>query len=248
MFIDLRSPLDRYLSLVEGEGGAGGGTGGGAPPPEPNPTPTPSGEPEGGGEKLLPQSQVNTIVSSKIGETKAATTKDITDALGCTVDEAKAILEKHRQDQDALLTEAQRQQKEAETASATATKLASEAALDRRDAKVERSLIKAAGLDPDDEKGSSKLARLLGMVTHGLPVDADSVAITAAIDAVKEDFPELFVAGSGTPPPPHSDRGGAPRGGPNGKGDAKSAEQKGRERAKAHSAVREFTFLDTAKS
>lgn len=243
----LNSPLRRYLLTLDGDGGDGGegGSGGGGTPPAPK-GPGGSGE-EGKGDKMFTQADLDKAVQKRVRETKDSTITKVAEELGVTLDEAKAIIAKAKEDETAALGATEAAKRAAEADQAEANRIKADAAQDRLNARIERKLVVAAGLDPDDDADKSKLARLLGMVASDLKSDADSAAIDEALEAVRTDFPALFEDGAGAGPgtPPPSDRGGASRrskerqtaGGSDGI-------KRGMERAKAGSGSKGYTFLE----
>lgn len=127
-------------------------------------------------------------------EGRRSVANDVAADLGCTVDEAKTILDQVREAGEAQKTEAQRAREAADTARADADAEKAAAAADRLAVKVERRLL-AAGV-PD-----TALTRATRMVT--VPADADDTAIAAEIDALKTEIPALFTTpGTTSPPPP----------------------------------------------
>lgn len=188
-----------------GSSGGGGGSGG-----------------EGGDDgatRTFTQDEVSNIAAREKAQGRQAAENQLAEDLGVPIEEAREIIEQHRQREEAEKTEAQKAREAADREKAEAEQAKAEAARERHDAKVERALLKA-GVNPDIlERATPSL---------NLEVGADDAAIKAEIDALKKDVPSFFGTGNGKPP--SSTPGGTP---PSGGQPNKDAFDKGAERAKA---------------
>lgn len=153
----------------------------GDPDPEPDPP------------RTFTQTDLDRAAGRARDEGRRSTANDFAADLGCTVDEAKTILDQVREAGEAQKTEAQRARDAADTARADADAEKAAAAADRLAVRVERRLL-AAGV-PD-----TALARATRMVT--VPADADDTAIAAEIDALKTEIPALFTTTEAESAPP----------------------------------------------
>lgn len=203
----------------EGEGdppaSGGGGSGGEGDPP-----------------RTFTQEDVNRIAAREKNQGRQAATQELADDLGVSLDEAKSIIQEAQQKQEAEKSEAQKAKDAADREKQDAATEKAEAARERYEARVERALLRA-GIDGDDE---TKLSRISRMIT--VEVGASQEDITADVEQIKTDFPELFGTkdeggnGGGRKPPPSSDPGGTP---PKNR-QQEDAFSKGAERAKQHAA------------
>lgn len=193
---------DRFNILRDNDGGGGGGPTPPAPAPTPPaPAPAPAAPPAG----YLSQDEVNRISAQQKEEGKRAAEKAMADALGVTLEEAKAIVERQKQAELAAMSDAERAKAEAETEKAAAVQANAEAQRILTGAKVTAALV-ASGVP------AAKL-ELVGRMVVVAP-DADDAAIQAAVDSIKTTMPEAFTPGAtpppGTPPVPSSTPPGSP--------------------------------------
>lgn len=187
-----------------GNGGAGGG------------------EPEGGEgakDKTFTQEQLNKFLAKEKAQGKAAgkaeAERALAETLGVSVEEAKAIISKAKEAEDATKSEAEKERAKAakEREAAEAEKRA--AANERLEAQIERALARS-GLDFDESaEGQKKLARVRKMVT--VEAGATYEDVLADVTDIKAEFPELFgskaAGGEGDKPKgklPNSDPSGKP--------------------------------------
>ncbi len=221
----------RHGIVCEGDAGGGGGTPPAPTPPAPTPAP-PAGDPPA--PKTFEQAEVERIAAREKDEGRRAALASVTEALGCTPEEAKAILDEHRAAEDERKSEAQRAREKADADSATAVEATASAKRAERDARLAMILLGSGVTIEVDDAGAPKgrAARILSLVTAGLPADADSATLLAAVEAVKTDMPELFGAtpapGGGVKPP--SGEPGTPP--PNGAPAPAGGLARGAERAK----------------
>lgn len=184
----------------QGQSGSGGG------PPASQPAPT-----------GLTQEQVNSIVAQRTAEAKQAAQRELAEALGVSVEEAKKIIEAQRQADDAQKSEAQKAKEQADRAKAEAEQLKAQALAESRKAQATLALA-AAGVRADRYEAAT--AVLLGrLASDASPEDTKSQA-----EALKKELPEFF--GTATPPAP------SPSGGPR-NGSPATGIEAGRARARA---------------
>lgn len=189
----------------------------------------PSGEGEGSGEggsdegegadKVFTQEELNRIAAREKAQGRAAAEKQLAEDLGVTIEEAKAIITAHREQEEANKTEHQKAMEDAAERQRKADEAAATAQQTTHEATVERLLVRA-GANPDllDRAARSML----------LEVGADEATVNAEIDKLKNEVPSFF--GGGKQPPPSSTPGGSP---PPGGQKIKTALERGAERAKA---------------
>jgi hypothetical protein len=134
---------------------------------------------------------VTALATRESAEGRRAATREITERLGCTVDEAEQLLKDAREREDEKLSEADKKLKEAEARdTAAATREAAAVARERK-ANIRDALGEATvRADRRDLAMDTLLTRI--------PVDADDAGITAAVTALKEATPEWFTT---TPDP-----------------------------------------------
>jgi hypothetical protein len=141
---------------------------------------------------------------------KAGQADAIKEALGCTLDEAKAMLEKAKADDDAKLSEVQKREKAADDREAAATAREAAASARIRDALIRAELV-AAGAGSaitDDTERRDIIADAAKLVT--VADDADEAAIREAVGKVKARHAGMFGT-PGAPSLPHNPpAGGAP--------------------------------------
>lgn len=154
--------------------------------------------------------------------------KSLSDALGCSIDEAKQIIADRKAEKEASATEAEKREKAAqdrEAAAAERERLATEKGL-RADAKA---ALAEAGVNPE------RLKRATAMLLGDLEPDADEEAVQAAAAALKTEMPELFGAVKGGNGAPTGDPSGGP--GAGGKKSEPIGIEAGRARAAANKAA-----------
>ncbi len=191
------------------------------PPPEGDLKPT---------EKTFTQAEVTAMMAREKDQGRRSAEESIAKQLGCTPEEAKAILDDARKKDDAQKTEAQRATEAANAEKAAATKEKEEARREKLNTRIEAALIRAgvaqAEDDKDGKKFEAKMARLMRLVDVDL--DADVAAVAAAVKTLKDEEPGLFGA---------TQKKGAPNSDPTGKPPAKQPDTdaftRGRDRAKA---------------
>lgn len=166
------------------DGGAGGG---GGNDPDPDATVTIDG-------REWKIGDLQRLAADEKRQGKRAGERDTLAALGVeSVDDAKALIAAAKQRQKDEETEAQTKAREAAEARAAADREKADAAAERRQASVERALIRA-GVNEDD------LDDAVVLLEKGLDKDADADAIKDAADKLKERREELFTS-TGTKPP-----------------------------------------------
>ncbi len=227
-------------------------SGNGEPTSTPAPTPPPEPTPAIGGEKTVPQSEVNRIIEARVGETKRATEEAIAKQLGVPVEEAKRMIEAAKAADDKDKSEAQlaREKADREAADSTAEKTA--AAKERHEASVERALVRSIKVPTDvkpedeDEWIDKKVARLVRLVD--VEVGADAAAIKAAVDALRKDEPLLFGSAESDTPGRSSAPNSDPKGSPPKKPQGEDAMTRGAERAKAAARPAGYKILEDQKT
>jgi hypothetical protein len=191
-------------------------------PPEGTPPPPTTTPPSSTDEKLLPQSKVNEIVASRTAEAKAKAMEDLAKDLGVPLEEAKRIVKERQESDEKNQTEIEKERKLRVDAETDRDSKVSTAATELHAERSDRALI-GAGAEDDD----GKLERLRGMLT--VKVGASKEDIKKDVEKLKTDFPALFEASTGTPPP-RVPRTTDPPKGP-GRTTTSDAMQRGRERA-----------------
>ena len=156
------------------------------PAPQTQPTPAPSTPPPAG-LQWTPEQQAELarIAAREKDEGRRAAEQTVAQQLGCTVDEAKAILERHRNAERDAMSEAERAKADAETARAAAQQAEAQAKKALRDANVTLALTNA-GVRADRRDAAIRLTTIAD--------DADDAAIAAAVEATKTAYPEFFTA------------------------------------------------------
>lgn len=224
-----------------GQGGGSGDGGGGAPaggaPAGGGGQGGGDGGQGGGGEKTFTQAEVDAMIQGRVGETKRKSVEDLAKELGVPLDEAKAIIKKAKDADDAEKSDAQKAREAADKEKVEAETAKQEAAVEKHNARVERALIKALPTDLDDKDLDAKVGRLARLID--VEVGADEAAIKTAVEALKKDEPLLFGSTKGGMPP--SDPNGRP---PRKTGTGETPMQRGAERAKAVSGGDGYPILN----
>jgi multidrug efflux pump subunit AcrA (membrane-fusion protein) len=146
--------------------------------------------------RTFTQDELTAIVQREKAQAQAAQARAIAEQLGCTVEEAKAKLEKAAADEAAAMSAAERAKREADEAAAKAAKELAEARALRRDTAVERALVRAGYAIPEDDKDGEALAYGVRLLS-GLAADAGQEAIVAEVETLKKRLPGLFTATGG---------------------------------------------------
>lgn len=175
----------------------------GDPPKSPAGDPSPASDPAPAPGAALTQADVDRAKR----DAKKATYAEVAATLGCTVEEAKALVDAKKAADDQQKTEAQRAKEAADAEKATAAEERRTIAAERRALRTERALLAAKVND-------GRLDKAAKLVLADLADDADDDAITAAVATFKTDTPEWFTTG---PVAPGSDpQGRGPGGGAGG--------------------------------
>lgn len=204
----------KLRAIPAGGNGEGGGEGGG----EGEGSGTDGGA--GSGEdKVFTQEELNRIAAREKAQGRAAAEKQLAEDLGVDIEEAKAIITAHREQEEAQKTEHQKAMDAAAEKQRKAEEAAANAAKVTHDATIERMLVRA-GANPDLLDRAAR--------SMALEVGADEATVNAEIDKLKDEVPSFF--GGGRTPPPSSTPGGSP---PSGGQKIKTAMERGAERAKA---------------
>jgi hypothetical protein len=191
-------------------------------PEDPEHKPDPKEEDDGSKPppKTFTQEEVNRMMAKEKNDGRRSATNEILEKFGVkTVEEAEAILQKMRDSEEAEKTEAQKAKEAAEKEKAEAEKERQSAKRDRLETKIERALLKA-GVEVDILERAVRLVDVEDL-------EADQDTVQAAVDALKEDMPQLFTPSDKKtdPKPPGGDPGRPPRNGnqkPNAKEEAQS--------------------------
>ena len=188
--------------------------------------PAAPGTPPAGGEKYVPQSEVDRIAAREKDQGKRAGQRAALEALG--FDPEKVKLEDVKKTLDGVATAELERMSEVERRELAATQR-EQAAAEResaanevaRQARLTGALLRAGAPDASLDDARTLLSTV--------PADADESAIVEAVGKLKERLPALFT-GSAPPPPPGGGTftGTPPR--PQANGDAM---QRGAERARA---------------
>lgn len=154
--------------------------------------------------------------------------KALSDALGCSIDEAKQIIADRKAEQAESATAAEKREaaakeREDKAAERERTATAKERAADAKSALVE------AGVNPE------RLKRATSLLLGDLEDDADEDAVTAAAAALKTEMPELFGPVKGGNGAPTGDPSGGP--GPGGRKSEPIGIEAGRAAAQAKKAA-----------
>lgn len=173
-------------------------------PPAPAPAPTIAPPVVPTSQAKFTQEELQAHATREAAEARRTALREISDKLGCTVEEAEQILHDRREADEARLSELEKRER------ALATK---EQGIAAREAEVDkithtnrvRNALLAAGIRPDRVEH----------VNVNVPADADDNALQVAVAAYKGQVPEFFTS---TPPPaptptttPSGDPGGTPR-------------------------------------
>lgn len=162
----------------EEEGGGGGNT----------PATEPTNDEERMDEKvtytradLAEKFQAREIRGKKQGQREFE--ESLASEFGMSLSEAKELVKKQKEQQDAEKSEAQKAREAAEQEKAAAATEREQAQRERHSLKVERALM-VAGVEP------AKVERIAKMVT--VEVGAEDEAITEAVEEIKQEFPAVF--------------------------------------------------------
>lgn len=214
------------LFITEGDGGGGGGKpDDGGKPAEDAGKPKEEAKPKD--EKLLTQSEVNAIAAREKAEGKRAAETALAETLGVSIEDAKQIIAKHRETEEASKTEAQKAREAAEAEKAAAGSEKTAAQLEVHQTRLERAFLKE-GLDL--EEADDKAKRVLRMVT--VEAGASYEDVLKDVKQIKTDFPALF--GADESAPKRRSPSGDPKGNPPKQTGGEDAFARGAERAKGH--------------
>jgi hypothetical protein len=187
-------------------------------PPPPSAPPPPPSPPE---PRTFTQDDLNAIIAREKEQERRQVVREVSDRLGCTVEEAEQHLKDARNAELERMSEADRKVAEAELREKAAADREAAAVVRERRLRIREALVQA---DVRPERAD--------MACSGVTVsdDADDEAVRAAVAEYKQQVPEFFKA-AGTPPKtPPSTPASAPA--PTGKPE-EDRFAKGAERAKA---------------
>lgn len=157
--------------------------GGGATPPTGAPKETP---PE---EKTFTQAEVTKMLTKEKREGATAAANKLAEELGVTVEEAKIIIQKHNDADEATKSEAQKDREAAAREKQEAADEKTAAKVEVHQARLERAFAKV-GVDLTDEKTKTKNERLLRLVTAEVGTSFEDIA--AEVTEIQKDWPDLF--------------------------------------------------------
>jgi hypothetical protein len=220
---------DTTTTSSEGTGDPGltGAPGGTAPTPTPEPPPATT---QDDGRKFT-QAELDKLAGRRAAEAERAAAKKLAEKLGMSVDDAVQLIADHKAAEDAKKDELTRAQEAAATAQRDAEAARAEAARLQRESLIERKLVAAGvGSGHPADKREAVLTRARAALV--LAADADPEAIDAEIANTVELIPGLIAPqGPATTPAPSGVTSGATP--PAGGQPAKTALERGRERARA---------------
>lgn len=139
----------------------------------------------GKGDKTITQAEMNRISAREKAAGKRAALKELADGWGISIEEAKAIIDKHNEAEDAKKSDADKSRDKATKELSDAEKAKREAAEERHEARIERAL-NAVKFDGDEKA----LARVRRIVT--VEVGSSYEDILADVKAAQEELPGLF--------------------------------------------------------
>lgn len=211
-------PTGRVLPIVSGgDGPLPPGTpaappAGGEPPVTP-PVPPATGTPPAGppaSEPTFTQADLDKHAGRRAAEAKRAAESAIAEQLGCTVDEAKAIIAAKQQADEAAKTDVQKAQDAQAAAEARATELEAQTVAQAFEGRVKDQLVLAGviaefDLDKDDDRKAAGKRIEMARRLLDLPIEATDEEIAAKVAEVRTDVPGLFgaapaPAAGGVPP------------------------------------------------
>lgn len=155
-------------------------------PPDPEDKPGDDPKDDKPKDHTFTQAELDRIAANRAKEGKQAGQRELLEALGVTdVEEAKEILKKHREDEDARRSESERAAAAARQEKEAAEAERREARRERLAARIERALGKA-GVPESEIEFVAKMVEV--------DDDADPDAVQQAVDDLKEKMPRLFEA------------------------------------------------------
>lgn len=184
-------PTRRWLRPVisGGDGPEGTGDGDGGDGSESDTGDDGSGDPG----KTFSQAEVTALAAREKQQGRSAALNEITEQLGCTPEEAKAILDAHREAEDAAKTQAQRDAEAAAAAKAQAEADRAQAAADRRQARLERAV-------PTGVEGTAAQVVVGQLDARIGAAEITDELIATHLEAVKSELPGLFTTSDPAPP------------------------------------------------
>lgn len=145
--------------------------------------------------KTFTQAEIDKLLGKTRSQAASASKKAISEELGMSVDDAKALIAKAAEAEKAQMTEAERMQTEAAEAKAAAEQATAEAKRATVEAQLRSALLTAV----DEDNPGIRPDKVDVGVTLGLPqaLGEGDDAIAEAVASVREVLPELFTAGPG---------------------------------------------------
>lgn len=154
-------------------------------------------------DKAFTQAQVNRISAREKDEGRRAGKRELLEELGLEdADTLKEMVAAHKTTQESQKSDLQKAEQDRDKAKRDAEEAKAEAKQVRFDSKVKDMLLEA-GIP-------AKSARRVAGMLNGLTAESDDDAITEEIEALQEDFPNLFGEQEEGGEDPQDDQGGAP--------------------------------------
>jgi DNA-binding transcriptional MerR regulator len=180
-----------------------------APPSPPSPPPAPPADPPKPADPPAPPAgPTKADVDRAKAEAKRSTEAAIAEQLGCSIEEAKTILEERRKADDEKKDEATKAKEAADAERAKAEQERAAAAGDRLTVRVERALL-AAGVpieEPKEVKEGEEppktlLDRARVQVLAEVKPEDDDASVKSVVERLKAEVPAFFAAtpAGGTP-------------------------------------------------
>lgn len=166
-----------------------------APPPPPAPPADPPAPPATGA--TFTQADLDRIAAREKDEGRRAAERSLSEQLGCTVEEAKALIEAKRAEDLGKMSEADRKASEADAARAKAEKALADAEAREKAAEARQRLLDVT--DALIEAGVRSDRRSAALKLTDVADDADEKALKAAVEETKKAYPEFFGAAPGAP-------------------------------------------------
>lgn len=195
-------------------------------PPAPAPAPAPPA-PQQTAATGISQEEMNRIAAREKSQGQAEKEREIAEKFGVSVEEAERIVKDHRESQDKLKSEAERDREAAAREKAEAERAKTDGT-----AKEHLLNVKLALVD-HGVKDATKLDKIAKLVDVENGADGDK--IKAAIEALSKDMPELFgqpdpnAPRPPAPPAPPSDPNARPPAPRQGDDDYEKAKERGRQ-------------------
>lgn len=153
----------------------------------------------------MPQSEVTAIATREAEQARRQAVREVTERLGCTVEEAEQILMDRRTQEESALSEVEKRERAATAREQKAAEAEATANSALRTAYVRDVLL-------DSGARRDRVNFILPSIVGNLPDDAGEAEVAVAVDSLKTDVPEMFDEGAPPKPkPPPSDPGRGPK-------------------------------------